>query len=137
MQMPDRSKIVVGGGHPEEVQNQTQTQGCGGGTKMSVGSDHPYGTMREEEGTERECWQSISQEDWVLGIAPGNDLFQGTSSPCVTFQSTTLVAQSGAGDRRIFEFCNLEVWSFTPCQNVKEVEQLELGRMFVLSHFES
>jgi hypothetical protein len=26
--------------------------------------------------------------------------------------------------------------AFTPCMNLKEAEQLELGRMFVLSHFD-
>jgi len=93
-------------------------------TKLAIGGGYP------EEDPDKE--EEVG-EDWGLGIALGHDLFQGTSSPCITFRSPALSQQSPKG--RVFEVSNLEVWSFTPCQTVKEAEHLELGRMFVLSHF--
>jgi len=71
---------------------------------------------------------------WGFGIALEADLYQGTSGNCVTFNSPSLSQVSPKGD--IFEVANMEVWAFTPCMNLKEAEQLELGRMFVLSHFD-
>lgn len=73
-------------------------------------------------------------DKWGMGIALGADLYEGTSSNCVTFNSPGLV-QSSPKDE-VFEVANMEVWAFTPCTNSKDAEQLEMGRMFVLSHFE-
>ncbi len=94
IQMSDNNKLVIGGGYPDNVDDDSESK--------------QYG----------------------LGIAIGADLFVGTSSNCVTFKSPTL------SKGETFEVSNLEVWSFTPCNNLKQAEQLEMGRMFVLSHFE-
>lgn len=73
-------------------------------------------------------------DKWGLGIVLGKDLFEGTSSQCVTFKSPSLTQVSPKGE--VFEVANMEVWAFTPCMNEKDAEQLEMGRMFVLSHFD-
>eukprot|EP01083_Nonionella_stella_P228524 809766_1 len=94
--MSDKSKLVIGGGFPDDD-----------------GDD---------------------SDEWGLGIALGADLYEGTSSNCVTFKSPGLSQVSPKGE--VFEVKNLEVWAFTPCMNEKDAEQLEMGRMFVLSHFD-
>eukprot|EP00555_Chaetoceros_dichaeta_P004233 CAMPEP_0198261240 /NCGR_PEP_ID=MMETSP1447-20131203/10000_1 /TAXON_ID=420782 /ORGANISM="Chaetoceros dichaeta, Strain CCMP1751" /LENGTH=490 /DNA_ID=CAMNT_0043949093 /DNA_START=24 /DNA_END=1496 /DNA_ORIENTATION=+ len=76
--------------------------------------------------------------DWGFGIALDGELYEGTSSPCSTFGDSTfgsppLSKISPKGD--IFEVSNMEVWTFTPCLSTDKAEQLEMGRMFVLSHF--
>ena len=81
------------------------------------------------------CPEECGEEEWGLGIALDDTLHQGTSSPCITFRSPNLATNSSKG--QVFDVSNLEVWTLTPCQNEKEAEQLELGRMFVLSHFAS
>lgn len=88
-------------------------------TKIAIGGGIP------ENGEEK---------DWGLGIALDDVLYQGSTSPCITFRSPNLVSGSSQGD--LFNVSNLEVWTLTPCWNEKEAEQLELGRMFVLSHFD-
>mmetsp|Transcript_16135 Transcript_16135/g.23628 ORF Transcript_16135/g.23628 Transcript_16135/m.23628 type:complete len:445 (+) Transcript_16135:537-1871(+) len=100
VQMSNRSRIVIGGGKPED----------------------------------EEVKSSESQE-WGLGIALDGNLSQGTTSDCATFSSPPLTNISSKDN--VFEISNMEVWSFTPCQYIEEAEQLEMGRMFVLSHFES
>jgi len=96
VQMSDETKIVIGGGFPENDDDES--------------------------------------DKWGLGIALGADLYEGTSCPCVTFKSPGLAQISPKGD--VFEVSNMEVWTFTPCMNTTEAEQLEMGRMFVLSHFD-
>ncbi len=100
IQMSNRSRIAMGGGIPDEPED-------------------------EEDAT-----------SWGLGIALDSDLLQGTTNPCITFRSPPLISDSSSRDN-IFEISNMEVWAFTPCSNVELAEQLEMGRMFVLSHFES
>lgn len=100
VQMSNRSRIVIGGGMPEDGKGK-----------------------------------SSESRDWGLGIALDGNLSQGTTSDCVTFSSPPLTNISSKDN--IFEISNMEVWSFTPCQHINEAEQLEMGRMFVLSHFES
>ncbi len=89
-------------------------------TKMAIGGGRP---------------ENNDEEEWGFGIALDDSLYKGTSSPCITFQSPILAPGSSQG--QVFEVSNLEVWTLTPCQNETEAEQLELGRMFVLSHFAS
>lgn len=90
---------------------------------MAIGGGIPDNDNEEDGG----------RKDWGFGVALTNDLFQGSSSPCITFQSPGLAQLSSNGT--IFEVSSLEVWAFTPCPNVSDAEQLELGRAFVLSHF--
>ena len=92
--------------------------------KIAIGGGYPDESNHDED-----------RDKWGLGIALDDTLNQGTSSPCVTFLSPNLAPGCSKDD--VFQVANLEVWAFTPCQNEKEAEQLELGRMFVLSHFET
>ena len=98
IQMSDPTKLVIGGGYPDNDDDDSESN------------------------------------EWGFGIALGSDLFEGTSSHCVTFKSPTLSKSSPKGE--VFEVSNMEVWTFTPCNNLKDADQLEMGRMFVLSHFQ-
>lgn len=76
IQMSDKSKLVIGGGFPDD----------------------------DDDGS----------DEWGLGIALGADLYEGTSSNCVTFKSPGLSQVSPKGE--VFEVKNLEVWvSFFDC----------------------
>lgn len=97
--------------------------------KIAIGGGYP------DDDDDKEGDQN---KKWGLGIALDGELYKGTSSPCITFGDNTngspsLFQASSQGD--IFEVANMEVWSFTPCFAVDKAEQLEMGRMFVLSHF--
>jgi TLD len=57
------------------------------------------------------------------------DLMCGTTSPCATFTSPALY---GKGDKsNAFDVAGLEIWSFTPCHDVKSAEKLEMTQFFI------
>jgi TLD len=57
------------------------------------------------------------------------DLMCGTTSPCATFTSPALY---GKGDKsNVFDVAGLEIWSFTPCHDVKSAEKLEMTQFFI------
>ena len=68
-------------------------------------------------------------ENYGFGLAVSDDLLHGTSSPCATFRNTCLVNHSSKGE--IFEVANLEIWTFTPCQEESDAERLEMTKFFV------
>ena len=68
--------------------------------KLMVG-----GGLPDKEEEENCLWVNSGNQDWGMGIIIESDLFQGTSSPCVTFQSPCL---SLGGET--FEARNIEVW---------------------------
>jgi hypothetical protein len=75
VQFSNQTKLMVGGGCPDE----------------------------EEQGN---ClWENSGNQGWGMGIVIKSDLFQGSSCPCVTFQSPCL-SQNG----ETFEAKNIEVW---------------------------
>jgi hypothetical protein len=69
----------------------------------------------------------IKLTEWGFGLAFGGDLQQGTSSPCITFESPSL--SKVHMDGTLFEVSNLEIWSLTPCINLYDAERLEDCKM--------
>lgn len=65
-----------------------------------------------------------------FAIALHDDLSHGTTAPCPTFCSPSLLNDGG----EFFEVLNLEVWTFTPVDCVNEAQQLEMRKYFVLQH---
>merc|ERR1711897_16915 len=60
-----------------------------------------------------------------FAIALDDELLNGTSTPCATFLSPSLVdGVSMKGE--IFEVANMEAWTFTPCSSVEQAERNEL-----------
>ena len=57
---------------------------------------------------------------WGFGLALDQDLMQGSSSPCLTFDSPSLSTKHEDGS--FFEIRNLEVWALTPCLSVEAAE---------------
>lgn len=47
------------------------------------------------------------EDKWGMAIALNEDLFTGTSSPCLTYRSPSLTNQNDDG---IFEIANIEIW---------------------------
>lgn len=57
------------------------------------------------------------------------DLLHASSSPCLTFNSPSLVDMHPEGSK--FELLNLEVWSFTPCISLEEAELMECQQLLL------
>jgi hypothetical protein len=73
---------------------------------------------------------TIMPNQWGFGIAfEGDIMMQGTSSPCITFNSPSLSKIHSDGTR--FELLNLEVWGLTPCLSIKEAELMECRQLFL------
>jgi hypothetical protein len=64
-----------------------------------------------------------------FGLAIDSELLRGTSSSCATFQSPPLSKSHPNGGP--FEILNIEVWTLTPCANVREAENLEMTTLFL------
>jgi len=64
-----------------------------------------------------------------FAIALEEDLMCGTTSPSKTFKSPALYG-SGA-KTAVFDVAGLEIWSFTPCLDVKSAEKLEMTKYFI------
>ena len=62
-----------------------------------------------------------------FAFAIHDDLQQGTSSPSGTYCNPKLTSSHDG----VFEVCNLEVWTFTPCANVNDAELLEMKKHFL------
>ena len=65
-----------------------------------------------------------------FSIALTNDLAQGTSSPCSTFNSPCLTNNS-ADIGSVFEILNVEIYSFTPFDKEGDAERNELMKMYI------
>ena len=63
-----------------------------------------------------------------FGLAIDSELLRGTSSSCATFDSPPLSKFHPNGP---FEILNIEVWTLTPCANVREAENLEMMTLFL------
>jgi hypothetical protein len=68
------------------------------------------------------------QKSLGFAIALRDDLSRGTSCPSSTFCNKKLSSNDDGG---IFDVCNLEVWTFTPCTNVEDAEKLEMRKHFL------
>jgi hypothetical protein len=61
-----------------------------------------------------------------FGIVIESDLLQGSTNPCVTYDSPSLSRHGGT-----FDIVNLEIWTFTPCYSEEEAQKLELMHLFL------
>jgi TLD len=68
-------------------------------------------------------------QNFGFGIALDENLRGGTTSPCGTFRNPCLIDHMSKGE--VFECANVEVWTFTPCADVKSAERMEMTRYFV------
>jgi hypothetical protein len=59
-----------------------------------------------------------------------DDLLKGVTSPCPTFCSPRLTTDESG----IFDVLNLEVWTFTPCNDVESAEKLEIRKFERMSN---
>ena len=72
----------------------------------------------------------VGKNEWGFGLCfTGDVLLEGTSAPCVSFQSPSLSAVHSDGST--FEIVNLELWTVTPCMTAERAAQLELKHLFL------
>ena len=85
----------------------------------------------EIENDKAEFSEQIFTHEQKLGlgfaIALHEDLQQGTSSPSATYCNPLLTS----GRDGFFEVHNLEVWTFTPCTEVKMAKKLEMKKQIL------
>jgi hypothetical protein len=103
---------------------------------------------------------TVKEHEWGFALSFDSDLLQGTTAPCVTYDSPPLSLIHSDGSRfeigrfRKFEntresiehndashlllsslaTVNLELWTLTPCMHEKDAEKLELQKLFVEQH---
>lgn len=63
------------------------------------------------------------------GLCIQNDMRQGTTSPCGTFNSPSLSVVHGDGS--VFDIVNIELWSLTPCISETDAMRLEQHLLFI------
>ena len=107
VQLCTHDRIALGGG------------GAGGG----VGND-----LSMAGNNQQETVQGLALSTG-FGMAINDDLLNGTSSPCATFQNPCLV--NPASSSETFQVVNIECWGLTPCFSVDEAEKLEMTKFFV------
>ena len=96
-----------------------------GGTEIEVSS--PLGISYQDYQKDYTKERLLHQEAGYA-IALHDDLSHGTTAPCPTFCSPSLLGDSG----EFFEVQNLEVWTFTPLETVDEAQKLEMRKYFIL-----
>ena len=69
----------------------------------------------------------MKSTEWGFGLAFGGDLQEGTSSPCITFESPSLSKLHEDGS--LFQVSNFEIWTLTPCTSLADAEKMEAGRL--------
>ncbi|KAL3901842.1 MAG: hypothetical protein SGARI_006011 [Bacillariaceae sp.] len=77
----------------------------------------------------------VGMQEWGFGLCFGKDLQQGTSSPCMTFNSPSLSRHHADGSR--FEVANMEFWTLTPCISLDEAMRMEKSKDFFHSEARS
>lgn len=116
IQLCTHNKIAVGGGSPKQMEDDEDKRGDNenqlDGSKMA---DSGEITIRDHE--------------WGYGLALQSDLLSGSSSPCMTFSSPSLSKIHPDGS--LFQITNLELWTLTPCNSLRDAEKLELGELFL------
>lgn len=71
----------------------------------------------------------VAAKNSGFAICLDADLLRGTTSHSSTFHNPSLC---GLGDKtEVFEVAGLEVWSMTPCFDVKSAEKVEMTKFFV------
>jgi hypothetical protein len=89
--------------------------------RMAVGGGSP-----DDESIVSDELSHVRMTEWGFGLAFDKDLQQGTSSPCVTFNSPSLSKKHADGSR--FEVSNMEFWTITPCISVEEAKRMEKSK---------
>lgn len=89
---------------------------------LIVGGGHPYENSVKD-------FSDVKLTDWGFGLTFGKDLQQGTSSPCITFESPSLSRFHSDGS--FFEVSNIEIWSLTPCMNLEQATKLEESKKWI------
>lgn len=71
--------------------------------------------------------ENVAQDGFAIALE--EDLMVGTTSPSRTFKSPALC---GPGDKTcVFNVAGLEIWSLTPCMDVKSAERLEMTKYLI------
>lgn len=105
----------------------------GGVLDISSKNQMDESSEKEEENNKSES----HQRNFGFGIMIDSDLSNGSSSPCATFRSPCLLNDSlekNNGD--VFDILNLEVWTFTPCFNIEEAENMEYKKYLIQKNLE-
>ena len=74
----------------------------------------------------------FDDEPLGIGFMIDGDLAGGETNSCATFANPRLSKRVSTSNE--FTISNLEVWTLTPCLNVKDAEKLELQKFFVEQH---
>ena len=119
VQLCTSNKIAIGGG--------TKTN-----KKKDSGDESGDAKVDFAEGDQKTSWDTEDSPPFGFGLAIEDNLLNGMSSPCLTFNSPPLSKKHSDGSP--FEILNLEVWTLTPCNTVEEAEKLELSRLFLEGH---
>ncbi|CAJ1966106.1 unnamed protein product [Cylindrotheca closterium] len=96
---------------------------------LSVGGGHPDETTSVKDYDGDNVNGDIKMSEWGFGITIGEDMQKGTSSPCITFESPSLSKFHKDGSS--FEISNIEVWSLTPCNSLKQATKLEQTKQLI------
>ena len=109
VQLCKHDRIAIGGGSPGD----------------STGTNLP----NELNDDNASSASSRLSKDWGFGLVFEQDLLQGASNPCMTFQSPSLSKKHARGSR--FEILNMEVWTFSPCLDEREAQRFEDGLLTI------
>lgn len=90
--------------------------------RLAVGGGSPKNTDNHVN----DNLSHIKLTEWGFGLALGRDLQQGTTSPCITFESPSLSQIHKDGS--LFEVSNLEIWTLSPCLSLTEAQRMEEGK---------
>ena len=94
---------------------------------LAVGSGEIDAERMQSDEFSEQIFSNTQKLELGFAFALHNDLQQGTSSPSGTYLNPKLTSRREG----IFEVCNLEVWTFTPCTVVDDAEQLEMKKHFL------
>mmetsp|Transcript_23588 Transcript_23588/g.55867 ORF Transcript_23588/g.55867 Transcript_23588/m.55867 type:complete len:621 (+) Transcript_23588:220-2082(+) len=103
--------------------NNNSVQLCNDG-RIAVGGGIP-----DEDSVVSDDLSYVKMTEWGFGLSFGKNLQQGTSSPCMTFNSPSLSRLHSDGS--CFEVANIEFWTLTPCTNVDDARRMEEGKHFI------
>lgn len=95
---------------------------------MAIGG----GSLREDnrdDGPDEQRDVFTNANKGGFGLAIDSELLRGTSCSCATFDSPPLSKFHPNGSP--FEILNIEVWTLTPCANIREAENLEMTTLFL------
>lgn len=131
-QLRDATKQQQGDGDVEVFRfacNNKNIQLCNV-DRIAVGGGCP-----DDESVVSDELSHVKMTEWGFGLSFGRDLQQGTSHPCMTFNSPSLARKHSDGSR--FEVSNMEFWTLTPCISLEEAQRMERSKEMVGSSSQS